>query len=353
MMEIQAHTMASAGLTIAAVVATLGTSAPAVAKPPGLNPGVVVTTRVEFPVTLADDQEYTLVGHLSTKLGGGCGVFEPRTLQVLLHGGTYDHEYWDAPKIDGVSYSYARYMADRCYSVLALDMLGTGESDKPAGDFVDLEQSSSAVEQVLAQLDDAGGPCLDTFARIVLVGHSIGTITSVYTLGTYGGVADALVATGWAYTPHVIPIDPAAFEEPLSHPYVYLPPEFRAQLFYHPPTSDPDVVAYDNANMAHGVPRALMLDVLDMMTALAIGDPGPITAGSRVDLVDVPVLAQFGEFDPLAPSASVGQEVAFYGASPAVTIQSLPDIGHDFNLHLTRLAGWKQIDAWIAATVGK
>ncbi|MFY0534234.1 hypothetical protein [Nannocystis pusilla] len=38
-------------------------------------------------VTLSDDQDYTVAGHLSMKLGGDCGLLQPRTLQVLLHGG--------------------------------------------------------------------------------------------------------------------------------------------------------------------------------------------------------------------------------------------------------------------------
>jgi alpha-beta hydrolase superfamily lysophospholipase len=48
--------------------------------------------------------------------------------QVLMHGGTYDHRYWDAPAIDGIPYSYAREMAGRGYSVLAVDQLGAGRA---------------------------------------------------------------------------------------------------------------------------------------------------------------------------------------------------------------------------------
>ncbi|WP_434425028.1 alpha/beta hydrolase [Nannocystis pusilla] len=225
-----------------------------------LSPSIMIEKRVDFVVTLSDDQDYTVAGHLSMKLGGNCGLLEPRTLQVLLHGGTYDHEYWDGPLINGERYSYADYMTERCYAVLALDMLGAGASSAPPGDLADLAESASALDQVLTQVRSAG-PCWDpVFDKIALVGHSMGTITSVYTLGSYGPVADALVATGWAHAPRIIPIDPAAFAEPLQQPYVVIPPPVRELLFYYPPTSDPDVIAYDNANMVSGLPRGLMLE---------------------------------------------------------------------------------------------
>jgi hypothetical protein len=37
---------------------------------------------------------------------------------------------------------------------------------------------------------------------------SFGTMLSVYTLGEYGNVADALVATGWIHVPGTVPLSP-------------------------------------------------------------------------------------------------------------------------------------------------
>lgn len=334
------------------MIAAAGLLSSASAEAGLLPSSITITERVDFVVTLSDDQDYTVAGHLSMKLGGQCGLWHDRTLQVLLHGGTYDHEYWDAPQINGEHYSYADYMTARCYAVLALDMLGAGASSAPPGDLADLAESASALDQVLTQLRTC--PLWESvFDKIALVGHSMGTITSVYTLGNYGPIADALVATGWAHAPRIIPIDPAAFAEPLQQPYVVIPPPVRELLFYYPPTSDPDVVEYDNANLVSGLPRGLLLDVLDMMGALAVGDPEGIEALSLVDQVEVPVLSQLGEFDIIASADVAAAEAAFYSSSPAVEVQVLADIGHDLNLHLNRETGWAQIDAWLAATVGK
>ncbi|MDC0721244.1 alpha/beta hydrolase [Nannocystis bainbridge] len=338
----------------ALMVAAAANLLPVPAAEAGLLPvSVSLGKRVEFVVTLSDDQDYTVVGHLSMKLGGACGLWHDRTLQVVLHGGTYDSEYWDGPRINGERYSYADYMTARCYAVLALDMLGAGASSAPPGDLADLAESASALEQVLTRVRSFGLFGDPVFDKVALVGHSMGTITSVYALGSYGPIADALVATGWAHAPRIIPIDPEAFAEPLQQPYVAFSPPVRELLFYYPPTADPDVIAYDNANMVSGLPRGLLLDVLDMMTALAIGDPEAIVGLSRVDQVEVPVLSQLGEHDLIASASVAAEEAAFYSGAPAVTVQVLPDIGHDFNLHLNREVGWAQIDAWLAATLGQ
>src|SRR5829696_155304 len=104
--------------------------------------------RVSFPVTLADGSAAEVVGYLYYK-----GSFHNRTLLLALHGATYNHKYWDVPAINGHEYSFARYMAERKYAVLAIDQLGTGESSKPAdGDLLTLRQTGSAIHQVITHL---------------------------------------------------------------------------------------------------------------------------------------------------------------------------------------------------------
>jgi len=69
------------------------------------NNGVKVD-RLDFQVTLSDGATYTIAGFLYYQ-----GSFRNKLLQALVHGGTYNHKYWDAPTINGQSYSYARFMA--------------------------------------------------------------------------------------------------------------------------------------------------------------------------------------------------------------------------------------------------
>src|ERR1044071_6806864 len=94
----------------------------ALADEPGES---IKVERTTFAVTLSDGNTYNVAGWLYYK-----GSFRNRTLLVALHGANYNHKYWDVPAINGHEYSFARYMAERKYAVLAIDQLGTGESDK-------------------------------------------------------------------------------------------------------------------------------------------------------------------------------------------------------------------------------
>src|SRR4051812_35054580 len=76
-------------------------------RPPTLSPersdgtGLDVT-RLEFPVILSDRATSGIAGYLYSE-----DVQSERPLQLLLHGGTYDHRYWDLPATNGSDYSYA------------------------------------------------------------------------------------------------------------------------------------------------------------------------------------------------------------------------------------------------------
>ena len=92
-------------------------------------------TQVSFPVSLAAGQpaDRTVVGWMCTR-----GSIEGKTIQVLLHGGTYDHSYWDFPLMPD-QYSYAvRAATGAGYVTLNLDRLGSGLSSHPDPDTLTL-----------------------------------------------------------------------------------------------------------------------------------------------------------------------------------------------------------------------
>lgn len=317
----------------------------------------VEATRVEFPVILSDNQSYTLVGYLYSQHGnpnnlGDCGQ-RSHTIQVLLHGGTYNHNYWDAGVINNTNYSYANYMAGQCYTVLALDRLGTGESSKPDGDFVNKVTEADAVAQILTSLRTNHNPTQRKFKRIVLVGHSFGSFLSVYTLGEYGNVADGLVVTGWLHAPGTVPLDPGLVQQLLQTPYILSTPEIRQALFFHLPTTDSAVIAHDNANLADAMTRGFFLDAINVFTARhpEVGDMAQVKALTKVDQINTPVFVQLGDHDVLFPSGFGGSEAGYYSSSPSVTVDNLINIGHGFNLHTNHLDGWQHIDGWIANTI--
>ncbi|HKP72578.1 MAG TPA: alpha/beta hydrolase [Pyrinomonadaceae bacterium] len=292
----------------------------------------VKVERLNFAVQLSDGQTYNVAGYLYYQ-----GSYRNRTLQVALHGGNYNHKYWDAPEINGHEYSYARYMARQKYAVLALDQLGTGESSKPEGDFVTLAETASAVHQVISQLRSGGNQLGYAFNRVVLVGHSLGSINAVYEQGTYHD-ADALVTTGLGHVPHELPLPLPVIIELAQHPYFSFPEDLRAELFFYAPDTDPDVIAYDRANLADQLARG------QLFTAIFTSfDP----AATRVGQVTGPVLVQLGEHDALFPSSYAAGEAAFYSNASGVTVQSLPNVGHDVNLQLDNQAAFEMLDEWL------
>lgn len=276
------------------------------------------------------------------------GRVKHRAVQLLLHGATYDGRYWEIPKINGASYSYAADMASRGYEVVVMDQLGAGDSGKPPGDAFGLPQAAQALREVGAQVRLLSGP----HHALVYVGHSNGSVTALYSQGTYGG-ADGVVTTGWVHGYRPLPVDPTdpVFQEALAHPYIALPGEARTGLFYYAPEVDPDVIAYDNAHLNGTMPRQQFLDLLAVHADITARGPGGMTEATRSQQVRVPVLVQAGEEDfAIAPASTVDQpptEEGFFPNAPSVDVQVLPNIGHAVNGHFTRAESWDGIDGWL------
>lgn len=324
------------GVVLAALVA-IGVPAAAQAdesaQGDGGNSGGIRVQRLVFPVNAAGGQ-YHAVGYMYCR--GSC---EGKVLQVLQHGATYNHTYWDAPAINGVSYSYARYMAQRNYAVLALDQLGSGESDVPNGDLLNLAECASVDAQVINQLRSGNNSEHYRFRKIVQVGHSMGAITGVY-MQAVSHPADLLVVTGDFHVPRPNNLPPEVFAAMTANPYDRLDGPGRPFLFYSPPTADPAVEQYDIDHLADQVSRGLFLDVINTLADESL---------TRVQDVTGPVLEQVGEFDALFPETAglEAQERATWTSTHNVTVQVVKNIGHDLNLHTNHLESWVAIDAWI------
>ncbi|MCB0172847.1 MAG: alpha/beta hydrolase [Anaerolineae bacterium] len=294
----------------------------------------IVVQQLSFPVTLSDGNTYTIAGYLYYQ-----GSYQNKPLQVLVHGGGYNHLYWDVPSINNNKYSYARYMAEEKYAVLAIDQLGTGQSSKPNGDFVTLAETASAIHQVIGQMRSGNNALGQPFNKIVLVGHSFGSINAITVQATYHD-ADALVITALGHVPHELPFTNEFLAELAQYEYFTLPPEVRSAVFYSAPAADPDVIAYDNANLIDQITRGQLFTTF----AAIFND--------SVAQVSGPVLVQLGQNDALWPASYANGEAAYWTSASSITVQSLPDVGHSFNTHLDNKRGWKQISQWLSATAG-
>jgi pimeloyl-ACP methyl ester carboxylesterase len=291
--------------------------------------------RLTFPVTLSDGSAAEVAGYLYYKSG-----YQDRTLLLAVHGANYNHKYWDVPAINGHEYSFARYMAEQKYAVLAIDQLGAGESTRPAdGDLLTLDQTASAIHQVITKLRSGQNGTGYAFQRVVTVGHSLGTINAIYEQGTYHD-ADGVIATGMGHVPHEIPIPSEFIANLLQYEYFTLPDEMRPLMFYYAQGSDPDVIQYDRDHLSDYLSRGQLTS--GILAAFAFD-----TAATRVGQATGHVLVQLGEFDVLSPASLAGGEAAYFTSASSVAVQPLAGVGHDFNTHYRNHKGWRLMDEWL------
>ena len=292
------------------------------------------TATYYFPVHIPGEDNVRFAGHFFP-----ASTSRRRVLQILVHGNSYDHRYWNAATVNGEDYSYVAYMAARGYDVLAVDLPGVGDSDRPNGHAVTLNAVSSAVAAMVASIKKPDAIPGHRFDHVALIGHSMGAAIAVHAEARRPG-ADSLIVTATGFYPGRprSAWAPGAREALLAEPYARVPKESRVN-FYHQAQADPDVVALDNETLRSSIPSGLWSDCISLQD-----DPEAGFADIRC-----PVLIQLGEYDPILPAKFIDEESAMYAAAPYVAVHSIPNTGHSFNLHRTRRQGWKAISDYLEA----
>jgi pimeloyl-ACP methyl ester carboxylesterase len=224
--------------------AAAGTPAPAPAKP------VCRDVNITTGLSAAAPQNLHVYGQLCEPAGAA-----PKTIQVLVHGGTYSHTYWNFPGFDG-KYSYTDYMNRAGYATLAIDLLGVGNSSHPPSVAVTIDSEAYAIHSAIQAA--RGGVLGSSFSKVILVGHSLGTLTNDVEAATYHD-EDGFIATGTSHGPGVLGLakifahaEPAILD-PVTAPQVplgdvgYLSVPGARSAFYAGGDVDPAVEAADEA----------------------------------------------------------------------------------------------------------
>jgi pimeloyl-ACP methyl ester carboxylesterase len=258
-------------------------------------------------------------------------VDQSNDLIFAIHGGGYRRSYWH-PDYAGESYSFAKWFTDRGKSVLAIDMLGMGDSTRP-----ELEDCltraaiaaahASALDQVLAQI----GRPMD----VTGVGHSMGGMMIIEQAGSHGAF-NRVAVLGWANEPMILGgTDTETMRAGLiPSGYLETPRLAMRALFY-----------------ADDVP----LQVIEADEAAA--SPSPVTMGrdaltpgivhEAAGKIAVPVLVVQSAIDT---SPSPERELTYFTAAPSVELQLLQGSAHCQNFAVTREQHWSMLNDWIDRT---
>ena len=242
---------------------------------------------------------------------------QPDTVQVLLSGLTYDRRYWLVP---GGS-NYVRHMVADGHAVLALDRIGTGGSSHPPADQVTVQTNVDTLHELVTALR-AGIGELRPFARVIAVGHSLGTGIAIIGAAQHRDF-DALVLTGLSHT--LGPLYPeavGALEPAADVPAGYLTTQAgkRGLIYEHDGGVYPMVADYHEATKS----------------TVTIGEGATVDEIYRQDYsaaVDVPVLLVMGREDKLFVGAE--KERDYYPGSPDFDLFIVPEAAHSINVHRT------------------
>lgn len=354
----------------AGIVATTGTATAG----PSSDPDVVAASVApdngrecstsRLPVDLELGLPVTPGSDLTLPLGDALGPQEllvklcvpdgnPSTsaVQVLTHGITYDHRYWniaDPADPDGDRYSWEAAAAEAGYATAAIDRIGNGESTHPVSAAVTIDSNATALHQVVQALraGEIEGPegTSPAFDDVALVGHSYGSITSFFAASRYGG-ADALVLTGVSHnirevqTPTNIELSmyPAALDPQfagsnLDPGYITPRPGTHRSLFYAPGTDvDPRIIERDEATKGTVTQSELANFPIFFRTVLDIRVPVFLVNGSLDG-----IFCSQGPLDLAAPcdspEALIENERPWFGPNvPSIDAHIVEGAGHDLN----------------------
>ncbi len=302
---------------------------------------------VTIPATI-DSGQVSIYGQYCRSLFG-----RPTTVQLLVHGATYTHTYWNFPGFDG-KYSYVDVASRAGYATLAIDRLGTGQSSHPASQDVTYQAEISTLHQVVQALRN-GGVAHTAYPHVEYIGHSFGAAYGVGEVATYHDV-DALMLTGYGHATSTLTrsqsstffyaANTEARFSALDPGYLTTKAGLRGEggLFYDTALANPLVIAADEASK-------------DTVTTAEFATR-PANLGALTPNITVPVLIIDGQEDTHYCSSGandcttsqtfLNDEAPFFNTCLAT---ELVQSGHDINLHVTAQASYRDFIRWSYATL--
>jgi pimeloyl-ACP methyl ester carboxylesterase len=323
-------------------VATLAVLTSALARPTSASAGGSGCAERPLRVSLAEASpaKWTVWGRLC---GPGSDVVE-----VLTHGITYSHTYWDWPYRPEV-YSYVRRAGREGRTTFTYDRIGIGRSDHPPAQEITLQADAEVLHQIVAAL--RSGLFGRRFGRVTTVGHSLGSLITMIEASRYHDT-DGLVLTGISHTfltdgvaklfPDFVPAetDPTMSRRGLPPGYVTTRAATRLEHFYYAPTAQPDVVTLDEATKETGTVPELATIPTGLPVSTTISAPVVVINGDNDQLVcgSTPCSSLHSQFQT---------ERFLYPDAPAYEQVLISGMGHVMTIQMTAPAFFDAVSEWI------
>lgn len=277
------------------------------------------------------------------------------TLQLLVHGITYNRNYWsgyDLPGFHGTNYSWISYAAERGYPSLSIDRLGHGLSDHP--DPISIVQNQPQVDLMHALVTQIkrGTTLPRQYSRIIYAGHSQGSLIGKAYTDQHPNDIDALILTGWTTLPlSGSLVFPGLTTAASAHQrFSDLEPGYLTGInasarapFYSTPGAD-----YDPRILAYDFKREDIVTIGTLFTNLNQTMKSNFTG---------PVFVLTGELDRIfcGPSGNcntsngsvLAQQGLYFPKVGNFSYFSPENTGHDWNLHYTQDVSFERVFDWL------
>jgi len=271
------------------------------------------------------------------------------TVIMLVAGGSYNSTYWDFP-YQPDTYNFRQAMNRAGYATFTVDRLGTGQSSKPLSATLTATTQAEALHQMMPWLRAR-------FGKIVLGGHSIGSMVVMWEASLYHDV-DSVLLTGISHHPNLVNLtllladlrpavlDPKFANEALDPGYLTTAPGSRQGHFYEPGDYDPAVVAADESTKDADGPLQLADGFLAMTFPLTVD-------------IQVPVLLVNGDGDKIMcgllaadcrTAATLGAgEASYFAPQAQLRTFVVANSGHDVNLTRGTVTYQREVLQWMQA----
>ena len=294
----------------------------------------------------ADNKPYQVVGTITGPRASLNG--RNRAITTYMHGLSYGKWLFTFAAVPG--YDFQKELARLGHISLSYDLIGYGESGKPANGLLSCFGSDAAVaHQIIQQLRSGayGGKRSPAFRRVALAGHqgagasaqaeaySFHDVDALAIIGfaDRGVTTGAALAFGQTGTDCATGGSPAA-EQAGTSGYAYYA-DFGEQLHDAKPSvvrAARDLRSLDPCGRAVSAALSLAADVANTTS------------------IDVPVLLAYGKEDSLFNDGPIGTTAGqrdLFGGSPDVTLMKWDDTGTAFTLGRSAPAVRRKLSGWL------